>query len=149
MNYSGITGVIQNQASHTDWIEIDSFQWGIGRQISSPTGGSSDREGSVPSVTEIVITKKTDSASPNLYIEWLVGKKLGVTVIFTNTSKPGGLHHKLGLKDAVITGIRPHRGRSGSGEQLTITFSGHDFNGLKNIPVPYTLVRYNPEGDRP
>jgi type VI secretion system secreted protein Hcp len=45
-------------------IEISSFQWGASRGISSPTGGSADRESSAPSVSEIVVTKNQDSASP-------------------------------------------------------------------------------------
>ena len=27
-----------------DWIELNSFQWGVGRGIASPTGGHEDRE---------------------------------------------------------------------------------------------------------
>jgi hypothetical protein len=38
-------------------IDLNSFSWGIGRGISSPTGGSADRESSAPSVSEIVVTK--------------------------------------------------------------------------------------------
>jgi hypothetical protein len=39
------------------WIEINSFQWGVGRGISSTSSSSSDKEGTTPSVSEIVITK--------------------------------------------------------------------------------------------
>jgi type VI secretion system secreted protein Hcp len=44
--YSGVSGDPKSGSSHEQWIEISSFQWGVGRGISSPTGGSSDREGS-------------------------------------------------------------------------------------------------------
>ena len=138
MNYAGINEDGQS-ASHTDWIEISSFQWGIGRQISSSTGGSADRESSAPSVSEIVVTKKTDEASASLYNECLVGTPLSVSIILTNTPKPDGPHHKIDLENAVITHIQPHPTRSGKGEKLTITFSEYAFNGLKNIPVPYTI----------
>ena len=50
------------------WIELQSFQWGVGRGVSSPrdatSGGAANRESSRPSVSEIVITKRTDAASP-------------------------------------------------------------------------------------
>jgi type VI secretion system secreted protein Hcp len=48
---------------HQDWIVLNSFQWGVGRGISSPTGGSKDRESSAPSLSEITVTKHQDAAS--------------------------------------------------------------------------------------
>ena len=101
MQYSGISGVAHNIASHQDWIEVDSFQWGVGRGISSPTGGSSDREGSSPSVSEIVVTKQTDVASANLFQACLQGTELQIPIIFTNPGS-GGPQHRLTLNHAVI-----------------------------------------------
>ena len=46
---------------HEAWIECNSFQWGVGRGISSPTGASADRESSAPSVSEIVVTKPSEA----------------------------------------------------------------------------------------
>jgi type VI secretion system secreted protein Hcp len=67
MNYTNITGDV-NSAGHENWVELGSFQWGVGRGITAADAGSnSDREGSLPSVSEIVVTKTTDSASPNLF----------------------------------------------------------------------------------
>jgi hypothetical protein len=57
MKYGSITGDTPTAGSHTGWIQIDSFQFGVSRSFSSPTGGSSDREGSSPSLSEIVVTK--------------------------------------------------------------------------------------------
>ena len=138
MNYSGITGDVQN-TSHEQWIEIASFQWGVGRGISSPTGGSADREGSTPSVGEIVVTKETDTSSASLFQHCLDGERLRVSIILTNAPTPGGLHQKIDLENAVVTHIQPHPTRSGKGEKLTITFSQYAVNGLKNIPLPYPV----------
>lgn len=80
MNYQGVTGdgsTISCGGSNS--IEISSFQWGVGRGISSPTGGSADRESSAPSVSEIVVTKATDSSSPLFLKEALMGS-VGKTV---------------------------------------------------------------------
>ena len=60
-------GAMGASKSPTDHIEVKSFQWGVGRGISSPTGGSADRESSAPSVSEIVITKTVDSTSPSFF----------------------------------------------------------------------------------
>ena len=48
IQYGTLTGDV-TAAGHEKWIEVNSFQWGVGRGISSPTGGSSDRESSAPS----------------------------------------------------------------------------------------------------
>jgi type VI secretion system secreted protein Hcp len=64
--YLKIEGVPGESAAHPGWIEVNSFQWGVGRGISSPTGGSADREASSPSVSEITVTKAVDKASPKL-----------------------------------------------------------------------------------
>src|SRR5437868_15318823 len=72
---------------HVGWIECNSFQWGVGRGISSPTGGSSDRESSAPSVSEIVVTKPTDIASVKLLDESLEGEGQDVTIDFCKTDK--------------------------------------------------------------
>src|SRR5262245_39469974 len=45
-------------------VPITSMQWGEGRGISTPTGGT--REASMPSFSEVTITKMMDSASPQL-----------------------------------------------------------------------------------
>jgi|GEM_PF-6550946 len=47
LNYNKIPGDV-TESTHTGWIELNSCQWGIGRGISSPTGGSADRESSGP-----------------------------------------------------------------------------------------------------
>lgn len=64
--YLIIDGVPGESAAHPGWIEVNSFQWGVGRGISSPTGGSADRESSAPSVSEVTVTKAIDKASPKL-----------------------------------------------------------------------------------
>ena len=152
MQYGGIQGETVSGLPGHRWIEINSFQWGVGRGIAAPSGGSADRESSTPSVSEIVITKPTDDAvSPRLAAELLEAlggtkKKRDVSIVFTNPS--AGPRHTLKLSEAVITGIQPHYPhRSGMGEltrceKLTITFSEYHFNGLKNVPIPHALVRF-------
>jgi hypothetical protein len=43
---------------------MNAAQFGIGRGIGSPMGGSGDREASAPSISEIVVTKTMDVVSP-------------------------------------------------------------------------------------
>jgi type VI secretion system secreted protein Hcp len=86
VKYGAIDGDV-TAAGHEKWIEINSAQFGVGRGISSPTGGSADREASAPSVSEIVVTKPTDVASTKLFNEALQGEGTDVTIDFCKTDK--------------------------------------------------------------
>ncbi len=74
VQYGKITGDV-TAAGHEKWIEVNSFQWGVGRGISSPTGASANRESSAPSVSEIVVTKPSDSSSSKLLDEIAAGRR--------------------------------------------------------------------------
>jgi len=64
--YLYIDGVKGESKTIQNAIELESSSWGAARGMSSPTGASSDREASAPSVSEIVVTKHVDSSSPML-----------------------------------------------------------------------------------
>jgi Type VI secretion system effector, Hcp len=59
--------------NHKQQIQINSFQWGVGRGITQPNGAKSDREGSSPSVSEIVVTKPKSKLSPSKLLESATG----------------------------------------------------------------------------
>ena len=106
------------------WIEVHSVQWGLGRGISSPTGHSSKREASAPSVTEVTVTKLMDSTSPKLALEALVGQAVVAIVELVETGE-GQLNTYLSLRltNTMIAGYS----FSGSGgrpsEHLTLNFT--------------------------
>ena len=141
MNYSGIPGNVQTMSGPPDqWIEISSFQWGVGRGISNSTSSTSDREGSAPSVGEIVVTK------PKHFPPLFIGRKLPIAIIFTD-AVPGGPRHTLTLNHAVITDIQPDHPEPRGGkltmyEKLTIAFPEYYFNGVRNAIIPHELVRF-------
>jgi hypothetical protein len=67
IKYGSFSGAVAN-TGESDWIEIDSFQFGAARSVSSPTGGSSGKESSTPSVGEIVVTKPPRYSLTNVRI---------------------------------------------------------------------------------
>ena len=70
-----------------DWIELTSFQLGVGRGVTSGAGGK-QREGSNPSISEVTVTKPFDIASPKLYEDALGGTfESTVQIKFTTTTK--------------------------------------------------------------
>ena len=86
MDFDGIKGDVTT-ADYKGWIELNSFQFGVSRGVSSGAGGST-RESSSPSISEIVVSKYLDSASPKLYQDSLAGAfDTKVTIKMTSTTK--------------------------------------------------------------
>src|SRR5258708_34015013 len=53
-------------ADYKGWIELNSFQFGVSRGVSSGAGGAA-RESSAPCISEIVGSKYLDAPSPKLF----------------------------------------------------------------------------------
>ena len=119
------------------WVEVNSFQFGIGRGISSPTGGSADRESSAPSVSEIVITKPMDKSSYRWMEESLYGEGQDVTIDFCKTDK-GALevYASYTLTDCMVSGYSVSSGGDRPSESLSLNFTKIVYNfsemGAKN-----------------
>lgn len=81
-----------------DWIELTSFQKGVGRAVGSGAGGS-QREGSNPTISEVIVTKPFDPASSALFNDAIAGNfDTTVHIKFTATTKNGVdtfLHYEL------------------------------------------------------
>ncbi|HEV3436943.1 MAG TPA: type VI secretion system tube protein Hcp [Gemmata sp.] len=125
MNYNSlaIKGDV-TESTHVGWIEVNSFQWGVGRGISSPTGGSADRESSAPSVSEIVVTKPEDVSSILLLTESLQGEGQTVIIDFCKTDK-GQLevYLKFTLTNTMISGYSISSGGDRPNESISLNFT--------------------------
>lgn len=71
MKFGGIDGDVTTQG-YEKWIELNSFQYGVGRAVSSGSGGNT-RESSAPNISEIVVTKHFDKSSAKLYQDSVAG----------------------------------------------------------------------------
>jgi len=127
MNYNDIPGDATAEG-HEKWIELNSCQWGVGRGISSPTGGSADRESSAPSVSEIVVTKATDVSSTKLLNEAYQGEGQKCTIDFCKTDK-GKLevYLTLNLENTMISGHSISSGGDRPTESLSLNFTKIEF----------------------
>jgi len=123
VQYASLKGDV-TESKHAQWIEVNSFQWGVGRGISSPTGGSSDREASAPSVSEIVVTKPTDASSVSLLTEALTGEGQPVTIDFCKTDK-GNLTTFLTytLTNTMVSGLSLSSGGDRPQESVSFNFT--------------------------
>ena len=123
MNYDGITGAV-TEDGHKGWIEVHSFQWGVGRGISTPTGAAADREASPPSVSEIVITKPTDVASLKLFSEALAGEGKTVKLDFVTTVKNKvEKYMSYELSNTLVSGYSVSSGGDRPTESVSLNFT--------------------------
>jgi type VI secretion system secreted protein Hcp len=135
MNYDGIPGDA-TAAGHEKWIEINSFQFGVGRGISSPTGGSADRESSAPSVSEIVVTKPNDSASTNLFRASLHGEGKTVKIDFCKTDKQKlEVYLSFELENTMISGYSMSSGGDRPSESVSLNFTKITYNNTSMNPT--------------
>ena len=113
-------------SGHADWITIDSLQMGVGRAI-SVSGGGTDRDTSNPSFSEISLSKATDIASADLFMQAVCGKSLGKAEIhFIQT---GGADKKeqvfltIELEGPIISSYSASSGGERPSETFSINFT--------------------------
>jgi type VI secretion system secreted protein Hcp len=106
------------------WIEVGSVQWGCGRGISSPVGGSGKREASAPNISEIVVTKMMDSTSPLLAQEALIGKAAASEIHLVETGD-AKLETFLTIKltNTLISGYSFSSGGERPSESISLNFT--------------------------
>ncbi|NOY71334.1 MAG: type VI secretion system tube protein Hcp [Gammaproteobacteria bacterium] len=104
MNYDGIKGESSDQG-HKDWIDIDSWEWGVERKITSATSTKGDRESTNAVITDLIVTKKMDSASNGLFLESCCGGGKTVKLHLTKTGSGSGsdVFMEYTLTNAVIS----------------------------------------------
>lgn len=87
MQYDGIDGAVTTKGLEK-WIELESLQFATSRGMHSAARSAAIRESTDPSISEIVITKRVDKTSPQLFRESLAGAmKATVRFKFTTTAK--------------------------------------------------------------
>ncbi|MDB5415893.1 MAG: hypothetical protein JWR10_4228 [Rubritepida sp.] len=127
LKYGEIKGET-TQTVHKDWIEVESFQFGVGRGISIGVGGGSKREASAPSVSEITMSKTMDISSPLIFKESLGGKAVTVKIELTQTDNSGKhvAFQKYILSDTLISGYSLSSGGARPSESISLSFAKID-----------------------
>jgi type VI secretion system secreted protein Hcp len=87
MKYGSIKGSVTTEG-FKDWIELHSFHLHVSRAIGTAARGSTSREHSEPSLSELRVTKVSDVATPHLFLDAVAGKLDNkVTIKFTTTAR--------------------------------------------------------------
>src|SRR5215203_4472158 len=150
MKYGSIKGPVTTDG-FKDWIELESFHWGASRHIGTAARGSTSREHSEPTLAEVTVTKRTDVASPKLFLDSVAGKlDSKVEIKFTTTTKgkvETFLAYKLdntGVSGYSLSsgGDMPMESLSLNFTKITQSFTGHD-PGVSGSPeiVGYDLTQ--------
>ncbi|MEO3999640.1 type VI secretion system tube protein Hcp [Mesorhizobium sp. CAU 1732] len=103
------------QEQHRKWMDIEAIHWDVTRNMNTSAGSAANREASEPSVSEVVLTKVSDSSSVKLFQEACSGRTGKRAVIhLVTTGSPGETYIEYALTNTLIasysvdsTGDRP------------------------------------------
>lgn len=145
IKYGDIKGPVPEEG-HKEWFAVDSIQLGIGRAISAGTLDGKNRLNGDPSISEIVITKRADSASPALFKESLNGEAKKVTIEFTRTGQDKSAKQEKyltwELTDCMISGFSMSSGGDEPTESISLNFTKLE---VSYVPFDATNKNKSPE----
>ena len=132
IKYGALNGEVTAKG-YEKWMEVNSFQWGVGRGISSGVGGGSKREATAPNVSEITVTKTMDAVSPLMLKEAIGGDAKEVKVHMTQTDSSGKhvAYQIYILTNTLISGYSISSGGDRPSESLSLSFTKFDSEYLK------------------
>jgi type VI secretion system secreted protein Hcp len=135
MKFGDIDGDV-TETGHPKWVELESFNFGVGRGISSTVGSSADRESTAPSISEVVVSKQNDVATGKLMQEALSGHGKLVKIDFTRTFKDKQeVYITLELTNTIISGYQHEAGGGGRPvETVSLNFTKVQFTTKQMAP---------------
>lgn len=123
MQYKGIDGDA-TQSGFQNWIKIESFQFGVGRGITTQTGAALNREATEPSVSEVTVTKLLDKASGPLMQNVCTEKKgADCKIAFVSQGDPGEKYLEYTLTNTLISGLSINSGGDRPSESVSLNFT--------------------------
>src|SRR4051794_18739393 len=124
MKFGSIDGAVTTKG-FDKWIELNSFQWGVGRAIGTAARGMETRESSEPSISEIVVTKRMDKSSTKLLMDAVAGD-LSATVKFkftTTTKDTVDTFLAMEVENCGLSGYSLSSGGDAPSESLSLNFT--------------------------
>lgn len=158
MRYGNIQGEGRDFAGHDTWLDVDEIHFeGVNRRITSPSNTRRAREFSNVELSVFHLIRRTDKASPYLFLEACCGTGNTLTLHLTKTGSGIGSNVFLEyvLKNARIRSYRVlacSTSRRRPAEHITISFTGME---LRYIPhdsdgnaLPPLAVGFDPTTNR-
>ncbi|MEM7526984.1 MAG: type VI secretion system tube protein Hcp [Pseudomonadota bacterium] len=142
MEIEGIKGDATHE-THKNWMDIESLHWNVSRNMNTSAGSSANREASEPTVSEVVLTKVTDSSSTKLFAEACAGRTGKLTTIhLVTTGNPGDTYVEYKLTNTLVanysvdtTGDRPVETIRLNFTKMEVKYIPHDENHAPLSPM--------------
>lgn len=91
------------QEQHRRWTDIEALHWHVERNMNTTAGSAANREASEPTVSEITLTKVSDSSTPKLFREGTSGSTgKAVKIHFVTTGNPGNTYLEYTLTNTLV-----------------------------------------------
>lgn len=134
MKIDGIDGNVTAKG-HEKWIEVKDVSFGNGRGVSSASpGNQTNREASIPSFSEISLTKAMDETSPKIFVESCIGKAKKIQLHLCRSGDNISSYMEYTFTDALISSYSTSA--NGSSEHPTERLS-LNFSKIEMKYIPY------------
>ncbi|MCC5809504.1 MAG: type VI secretion system tube protein Hcp [Ectothiorhodospiraceae bacterium] len=146
MNLEDVLGDASD-AGHQGWLDVIHIQWGTKRMVTSASSTRGDRESSNAVVSDLEIIRRTDRASPQLFLEACcgLGRRLVIDVGKTGSGSGTEPFVRYTMSNALIKEYRvgaAARDQERAIEVLVVSFTrlelryvAYDENGRALSPV--------------
>ena len=121
------------QAGYQGWMDIQSMTWNVSRNVNTLAGVAANREASEPSISEVTLTKVSDSSTTSLFQQactGTAGKTAKIDLVTTGNAGVKYLEYTLGS-----SGDRPTESISLNFTQMDVTYIPFDQNNQAQSPM--------------
>ena len=141
LQMDGIQGDATHE-THRRWTDIESLHWNVTRNMNTYAGSASNREASEPTVSEVTLTKVSDSSTTKLFQEACSGKNgKTATIHLVSTGNPGDTYIEFILHNTLIAGYTIGTTGDRPLETVTLNFTKMD---VKYIPYDDQNAQQSP-----
>ncbi len=146
LHIDGVPGEVSD-TNYSGWLDIQKWQWGVSRAITSSTSTQGDRESSNATITDLKITRHMDKATAKLFIEACCGTGKMIKLVQTKTGTGTGADTfiEYTLKNALISqynvvasnkaGTRPKEELTISFVDIEVKYTPYDEDGNAQAPI--------------
>lgn len=115
------------QEEHRQWMDIISMNWNVARNVNTMTGAAANREASEPAISEVTLTKSSDSSTTKLFQEACTGRSgKEATIHLVTTGNPGETYIEYKLHNALVASYTVGSSGDRPTESITLNFTKMD-----------------------
>jgi type VI secretion system secreted protein Hcp len=126
MKMGTISGEVTNKGFE-GYIRLDSFQWGMARSISLPSGATT-RDLATPAISELTVSKAVDKTSAAIFLNAVGSTPISTVTLVLSDTVTGTILYQLTLSDVLVSS-QSHSGAE-NGDRAT-----------ENISLNFTKIK--------